>query len=92
MNQHETGLQDEFQEDEFDLLNDSIRQSIKHNGYQDLDMNNISMDREEINTIYSELEASIASKQKKLIAVANEPCSVCQKKPKGNASCIVLSE
>jgi|LauGreDrversion4_2_1035121.scaffolds.fasta_scaffold1217768_1 hypothetical protein len=55
-------------------------------------MNNISMDREEINTIYSELEASIASKQKKLIAVANEPCSVCQKKPKGNASCIVLSE
>ena len=55
-------------------------------------MNNISMDREEINTIYSELEASIATKQKKLIAVANEPCSVCQKKPKGNGSCIVLSE
>ena len=50
------------------------------------------MDRDEINTIYSELEASIASKQNKLMTVANEPCSVCQKKPKGNASCIVLSE
>ena len=36
-------------------------------------------DREEIDSIYSELDHSMAIKQKKLVAIPNTTCSICQK-------------
>lgn len=69
-------------DNEFDYLSESIRHSNRHGDLS------ICMDREEIDTIYSELEQSMAQKQKQLIANPNSQCSVCMKQTE---SCIVLS-
>lgn len=74
---------DPDEDDQFDYLSESIRNSQKN--LHDL---SVCDDRDDINTIYSELDQSMAQKQKKLIANQNSLCSVCQRHKE---SCIVLN-
>jgi hypothetical protein len=74
---------DPEEDDQFDYLSESIRNTQKN--LHDL---SVCDDRDDINTIYSELDQSMAQKQKKLIANQNSLCSVCQRHKE---SCIVLN-
>ena len=71
-------------EEQLDYLSQSIRNSARH-------QNELSIcdDREEIDSIYSELDQSMARKRNQLIAIPKSDCSVCLKK---RDSCIVLSQ
>lgn len=73
----------EDEEEDFDMLSESIIKSSKIK-------NELSIcdDHEDINYLQSELNQSMAVKQKQLIATSNSTCSVCGK---NRDSCIVMS-
>lgn len=56
------------------------------------DLVSVDEDNDELDSIYSELDQSMAQKKSQLVTVPNATCSVCLRQQKGNATCIVLSQ